>query len=184
MARLLVRNGAQAGRSCTILGEILIGRGADCDLSLDDPRISRNHLRITADKGRLLAEDLGSSNGTQMNGKPFSHGVLHIGDELQLGGDVLVSVEDDEGRPFALETRLRPLHFQQGHTPGVMEAWLEDIRFSACEHLGQLVLSYYYATSQAPEEGEVELPLDATLQQIAQAMYRIHERRHNSPPYA
>ena len=62
-----------------------------------------------------------------------------------------------------------------------MKGRCEDVHFSACECLGQLVLSYYYVTERAAEEGEVRLPLDATHQDIAEAICTIVERRQAEP---
>lgn len=47
---------------------ILIGRGSDCDLVFDDPQVSRHHARLTWEAGHWFVQDLGSTNGTQVNG--------------------------------------------------------------------------------------------------------------------
>jgi pSer/pThr/pTyr-binding forkhead associated (FHA) protein len=67
--------------------EFLIGRGPDCDLRLAEHSVSRHHciVRQTPD-GDVIALDLGSSNGTFVNGQRVrSPTPLHSGDELQLG---------------------------------------------------------------------------------------------------
>ena len=48
---------------------VLIGRGRDCDIRLDDDLVSRNHAAVTREKGRTLIEDLGSGNGTYVDGR-------------------------------------------------------------------------------------------------------------------
>jgi pSer/pThr/pTyr-binding forkhead associated (FHA) protein len=66
--------------------ELLIGRGADCELRLGVPDVSRHHclIRVTDDEALLV--DLGSSNGTYLNGERVrSQAVLHSGDLLQVG---------------------------------------------------------------------------------------------------
>jgi pSer/pThr/pTyr-binding forkhead associated (FHA) protein len=71
--------------------EFLIGRGADCDLRLRDTEISRHHctIRVGADEATLV--DLGSSNGTFLNGQRVrSQAALHTGDQLQLGAATFV----------------------------------------------------------------------------------------------
>jgi pSer/pThr/pTyr-binding forkhead associated (FHA) protein len=54
----------------------LIGRGEDCDLRLDDPTISRHHAVISLSLGRPpVIEDLGSENGTYVNGRQITQPV-------------------------------------------------------------------------------------------------------------
>lgn len=65
--------GPGAGAALALTGpEAVIGREAGCDLQLpDDPTVSRRHARITLRDGRTLVEDLGSSHGTTVDGRPI-----------------------------------------------------------------------------------------------------------------
>ncbi|MBP6629281.1 MAG: GGDEF domain-containing protein [Kofleriaceae bacterium] len=64
----------------------LLGRGKRCDVKLDDDGISRSHARIRHDGGALVVEDLGSRNGTQVNGARVDGPTpLRDGDKIQLG---------------------------------------------------------------------------------------------------
>jgi pSer/pThr/pTyr-binding forkhead associated (FHA) protein len=66
--------------------EFLIGRGADCDLRLPVAAISRHHCIIRVGPDEVSVVDLGSSNGTFINGQRVrSQAVLRGGDQLQLG---------------------------------------------------------------------------------------------------
>ena len=49
-------------------GKLLIGRSRECDIVLPSENVSRQHARVYTDSGRLFIEDLGSSNGIQLNG--------------------------------------------------------------------------------------------------------------------
>jgi pSer/pThr/pTyr-binding forkhead associated (FHA) protein len=71
-------------------GPLVVGREAAADLSLNDPRISRRHARVTPLGAELMVEDLGSANGTFVNGAPI-HGRAQVraGDELLLGTTVI-----------------------------------------------------------------------------------------------
>jgi two-component system response regulator AtoC len=62
--------GGSAQRPLPDEGAVVVGRGAECDLRIDHPSVSRTHavLRVTANDG-LLLEDLGSSNGTRVRGR-------------------------------------------------------------------------------------------------------------------
>jgi pSer/pThr/pTyr-binding forkhead associated (FHA) protein len=78
--------------------EFLIGRGADCDLRLPIADISRHHciIRVGPDEATLM--DLGSSNGTYINGQRIrSQTVLHTGDVLRVGDQEFVVDLGDRG---------------------------------------------------------------------------------------
>jgi pSer/pThr/pTyr-binding forkhead associated (FHA) protein len=65
--------------------EFLIGRGADCDLRLRSSSISRHHCLIRSENDGLTLVDLGSSNGTFLNGtRVRSQAELKTGDEIRL----------------------------------------------------------------------------------------------------
>jgi two-component system cell cycle sensor histidine kinase/response regulator CckA len=90
-ARLIAISGAQAGRKFKIGESAVIGRGADAGVTLEDPEISRNHARIScSDVGAYLLEDLGSKNGTQVNGLPIKSHLLSFGDKIQVGPNVML----------------------------------------------------------------------------------------------
>jgi hypothetical protein len=61
--------GPLAGLSFGIDRTVLLGRSLDCDLAIVSPQVSRNHAKLELDGEKLLIGDLGSSNGTVVNGK-------------------------------------------------------------------------------------------------------------------
>jgi hypothetical protein len=63
-----------------------IGRDASSDLVVPDPRVSRRHALIEQHDGRFRVRDLGSRNGTQLNGQPVDEADLTDGDRLTIGG--------------------------------------------------------------------------------------------------
>ena len=64
-----------------------IGRSPDSDVAINDPRVSRSHARIDFAGGRFVLEDLGSTNGTTLNGEPLSApAALTDGDAISLAG--------------------------------------------------------------------------------------------------
>jgi hypothetical protein len=66
-------------------GETVVGRSLECRIRFDDPSVSRRHLRLMVEGGRVTAWSLGS-NGTLLNGAPITAPrVLADGDELRLG---------------------------------------------------------------------------------------------------
>lgn len=72
-----------------------IGRGAQADFIFEAPLVSRLHCRVTADAtGQLVMEDLGSTNGTTVNGTPTARAVLRAGDALGVGRVTFTVTED------------------------------------------------------------------------------------------
>jgi pSer/pThr/pTyr-binding forkhead associated (FHA) protein len=91
-ARLEVLTGKAAGMSILIDDELLIGRLADGAGRLaDDEEISRSHARVSIESsGRCTIEDLGSTNGTWVNGMRISTPqTLSEGDTVELGGTTM-----------------------------------------------------------------------------------------------
>ncbi|MFM7719012.1 MAG: FhaA domain-containing protein [Actinomycetota bacterium] len=73
-------------RTVALGGEALtIGRLPDCDVVLDDPAASRHHARVERTSDGFLLEDLGSTNGTLLNGEPVERALLEDGDLVAIG---------------------------------------------------------------------------------------------------
>ncbi len=69
-----------------VLGErTVIGRGSEADITVDDSGISRRHLEIVWDGRRAEARDLGSTNGSTLNGARLTHAALPNDSVLQIG---------------------------------------------------------------------------------------------------
>ncbi len=64
---------------------LILGRSPDCDAVLPDPTVSRRHAELTATPHSLVIRDLGSSNGTTINGVRVSTGELFPGDSVLFG---------------------------------------------------------------------------------------------------
>ncbi|GHD12265.1 hypothetical protein GCM10007052_12920 [Halioglobus japonicus] len=76
--------GPLSGLSYPVHGELVLGRSLDCDLAIVTPHVSRQHARLDEAEDGLYIEDLGSSNGTVVNGKRASGRVrLRHDDELR-----------------------------------------------------------------------------------------------------
>jgi hypothetical protein len=83
------------GRSRTVVvgpGGLTIGRATDNDLVASDGGVSRHHGRIVGRRGTLVYSDLGSTNGSRVNGVLVTEVVLGVGDRLEVG-DTTVVVE-------------------------------------------------------------------------------------------
>lgn len=71
------------------MGSTVIGRGDQANLRLPDVGISRRHARLDFDGGQVVLTDLGSTNGTMVNGQRVSAVALNPGDMVQLGTTTL-----------------------------------------------------------------------------------------------
>ncbi|MBA3500820.1 MAG: FHA domain-containing protein [Myxococcota bacterium] len=80
------------------LGETIVGRDVGCKLRFNDPAVSRRHLRFVRRANEVFVEDLKSSNGTKLNGRPvLSPTLLKDGDAILVGGRALfVHISDDQ----------------------------------------------------------------------------------------
>jgi DNA-binding NtrC family response regulator len=91
VAALLLLTGPQAGRRHEVDGEVIIGRSSSCTISLEDAKVSRRHVRLVVEDGQAKISDLGSRNGTAVNGERIeAEMVLLPGDRLQVGDSTIL----------------------------------------------------------------------------------------------
>lgn len=69
--------------------ETLIGRSEDAEINITDARISRHHLKICVAEGHAVIEDLGSTNGTFVNGERITRQALQNGDKVHISSNTL-----------------------------------------------------------------------------------------------
>ncbi len=86
----IVKSDAQSGLTFTVTDSMVLGRSDEADFLLDDPYASDFHLRLTTREGRLVVSDLGSTNGTYVNGRRVTTPIdLNRGDAVQVGKTVM-----------------------------------------------------------------------------------------------
>jgi pSer/pThr/pTyr-binding forkhead associated (FHA) protein len=109
---LEIVEGAGAGRLLALGEGVTVGRGEDADLVLADELVSRRHAQLTPSGSGAVVEDLGSRNGTFVNGEGV-HGPTRLdpGDQLQLGVTLveLRSASQIAERPSAVQPVPPPL---------------------------------------------------------------------------
>ena len=104
-ARIVVLTGPASGTMYAIeRPRVVIGRGPGVDLTIEDTTLSRQHAAIDFDDGGFRIRDLGSTNGTAVNGVPVESESLDHGDRFQLGGQGFqLVVEERETEPEVYE---------------------------------------------------------------------------------
>jgi pSer/pThr/pTyr-binding forkhead associated (FHA) protein len=75
-------SGSYFGKIVPLRGKLTIGRGSDCDLVLDEPDMSRRHAMIENSGDVIFLRDLGSANGTYVNGVQVRNAILHPDDQI------------------------------------------------------------------------------------------------------
>jgi hypothetical protein len=68
-----------------LAGRVLMGRSSACQLVFADDTVSRRHAELRIEDGRWMLRDLGSSNGTYVNGRLVRESEVTAGDEITLG---------------------------------------------------------------------------------------------------
>ncbi len=86
---LVVLKDGQPGKTLAVERRIRIGRQSDNDLVVVDPGVSRHHAEVINSSGTCSLRDLGSTNGTYVNGSVVHEHVLRDGDQISLGSTVV-----------------------------------------------------------------------------------------------
>jgi len=111
MMRLVVEQGKLAGHGFDLARSVIvIGRGQDCDIILDEHQVSRQHARLEQTPQGWMLLDLGSTNGTKVNGqqlKAHEPYTLQPGDRVTLGTAVLALQQPAVGEAGPQESQKR-----------------------------------------------------------------------------
>lgn len=131
-------------------GEVIVGRGADCDLALGDPYLSRRHARLRVTDSSARIEDLGSANGTLVNG-------VRIAETVELGDGDVIRLSETE-----LHVRRLP------EPPGPAVA-------AAAGEAGMTLLRPVRELLVEPEESDGESGAPDALRDYARRLKFLHE---------
>lgn len=96
---VVVKSDSLEGEITLEEGLLIFGRDDDADITIDDKRVSRRHCSIAVEGDGFVISDLGSSNGTYVNGTKVDKKTLENGDRIHIGSSIL---------EFHVEKTLRP----------------------------------------------------------------------------
>ena len=87
--------GGTPGRTVALATAVsVLGRGQEADVQVADTAVSRRHAELRLQPDGVRVVDLGSTNGTRVNGRPVTEALLRDGDRLQVGSTTLVYRQD------------------------------------------------------------------------------------------
>jgi pSer/pThr/pTyr-binding forkhead associated (FHA) protein len=88
---------------------VVVGRDSDSDARIDSSRVSRKHCCLAIDRDGVLVRDLGSRNGTRVNGRKIKVGVIRQGDELGIAHlRYRLEIDDETRDPVPAQPRGGP----------------------------------------------------------------------------
>jgi two-component system, cell cycle response regulator len=88
---MIVSGGDNIGKMYRLEHQLVLGRAPQCEVQLDQDGVSRNHARLElTPEGNVQVVDLGSRNGTFVNGEAVSRETLRDGDKIQIGGTTIL----------------------------------------------------------------------------------------------
>ncbi|MGI8312947.1 FHA domain-containing protein [Saccharopolyspora hattusasensis] len=99
-AQLIYTRGPGAGTGVAVEPPCMLGRDRGCDVVLDDPTVSRFHAEVLLIGDRYVLADVGSLNGTYVNGRPVDRAELADGDTVWIGNFHLRFRVSSQHQPF------------------------------------------------------------------------------------
>jgi len=165
--------GELSGQDVEVRTPLTVGRAEDCDLVLEERRLSRHHARFSLEGEHWFVEDLGSPNGTFVNQRRVTKAVLHPGDTVSMckttfkvgGGDAAPSADSQEPVPELVKAPHSAL-------PPDLESMLAEDYFAA--------LGLHEETLHDGESNPLATVLAKTrnfalLHEVTKAMQRQHD---------
>lgn len=146
--------------------EVILGRSPECQITIDDPLVSRQHARISIHDNEARVVDLGSRNGVRVNGNLIrGEATLKHNDRVRLGTQDLIFLVVEEGAARIARSTGYMMHCQHCGRPFPGES-------AACPHCGELVES----TSPSSYDTITGLVVDSQTSWTFQLLGEVIER--------
>jgi len=131
MRRLVILSGSAKGQAVELTqGTLSIGRADENNLVLEDSSVSRRHAVLTVDGAEYRLRDVGSRNGTRVNGRPVQETKLVPGDAVQFGE---VEARYEAGGPAVS----RPVVAAPGEGVAGAVGAVDGAESGACDEVGR-----------------------------------------------
>jgi two-component system cell cycle response regulator len=126
-AYLVVLQGTNVGEMHKIDGpEVVIGRAGSATVRLNDDGISRRHCRVLSIGGQVIIEDLGSANGTLVNGEMVQHQALNEGDKIRLGATTTLKFTYQDKLDESFQQQMIDAALRDGLTRSYNKKFFQD----------------------------------------------------------
>ncbi len=126
-AYLVVLQGTNVGEMHKIEGpEQVIGRASSATVRLNDDGISRRHCRVLQIGGQVIIEDLGSANGTLVNGEMIQHHALKEGDKIRLGATTTLKFTYQDKLDESFQQQMIDAALRDGLTRAYNKKFFQD----------------------------------------------------------
>lgn len=174
MAKLIILSGGEAKTHELTAAESVLGRHPECEIVLDSNMVSRKHAKVIRDGSLFYLEDLGSGNGTTLNGEKILERTLLKHEDRIKFGPILMRFEDQSavatGRMPAPPPPRRPAPIAQVPAPAVPQnTMVGDFRFdlTSAEEDSSLITGSQsgltpYGSIQVRPEAKLEAVLEIT----------------------
>jgi hypothetical protein len=185
---LVAKTGPLNGRRWPLTIPIVIGREAHCDIVIDDRQVSRFHVRFTPTSEGVILEDMGSKNGTHVNGNPIANPVvLQDGDVIQVSliqqfvyftsdATVPLSEPQDQGTQLRLDVRSRRVWLLNQQIVPPLSALQFHLLHILYEQMGRVVSRQELISSAWGDEqavGVSDQALDALIRRLRDRLAEI-----------
>ena len=107
--KIIIKSGPDKGRTFLVSKKAIVGRDKDIDVDLNDLQVSRHHVEVTLKKGIINIKDLGSSNGTIVDGKNIKEVQISSGETVTIGQTRFVVLSLNEDRPIDDSGKTEPV---------------------------------------------------------------------------
>ena len=126
-AYLIVIAGTQVGEMIPLKDAVVLGRGAEADVRLVEAKMSRRHCRLYVERGDVYIEDLGSSNGTYLNGaRVDSRKKLADGDKIRVGETTILKFTYNDRLEENFQKQMYDSALRDGLTKAFNKKYFQD----------------------------------------------------------